>query len=65
MVKAFFGLVGSDGVAARRAGVAWRYALVVRAGSATALRTGRFKATDKLIEMLKAAPNMRSKKTAT
>ena len=28
------------------------------------LRTGRFKATDKLIEMLKAAPNMRSKKTA-
>ena len=27
------------------------------------LRTGRFKATDKLIEMLKAAPNMRSKKT--
>jgi len=29
------------------------------------LRTGRFKATDKLIEMLKAAPNMRSKKTAT
>ena len=31
---------------------------------ATKLRTGRFKATDKLIEMLKAAPNMRSKKTA-
>jgi len=29
------------------------------------LRTGRFKATDKLIEMLKAAPNMRSKKPAT
>jgi site-specific recombinase XerD len=28
------------------------------------LRTGRFKATDKLIEMLKAAPNMRSKKMA-
>ncbi len=28
------------------------------------LRTGRFKATDKLIEMLKAAPHMRSKKTA-
>jgi site-specific recombinase XerD len=28
------------------------------------LRTGRFKATDKLIELLKAAPNMRSKKTA-
>jgi site-specific recombinase XerD len=28
------------------------------------LRTGRFKATDKLIEMLKAAPNMRSTKTA-
>jgi len=28
------------------------------------LRTGRFKATDKLIEMLKAAPNMRSKKPA-
>jgi hypothetical protein len=28
------------------------------------LRTGRFKATDKLIEMLKAAPNMQSKKTA-
>ena len=28
------------------------------------LRTGGFKATDKLIEMLKAAPNMRSKKTA-
>jgi integrase/recombinase XerD len=28
------------------------------------LRTGRFKATDKLIEMLKAAPNMRSKQTA-
>ena len=28
------------------------------------LRTGRFKATDKLIEMLKAAPNMRSKTTA-
>ncbi len=27
------------------------------------LRTGRFKATDKLIEMLKDAPNMRSKKT--
>ena len=27
------------------------------------LRTGRFKATDKLIEMLKAAPNMRSKTT--
>jgi integrase len=31
---------------------------------AAKLRTGRFKATDKLIEMLKAAPNMRSKKTA-
>jgi hypothetical protein len=29
------------------------------------LRTGRFKATDKLIQMLKAAPNMRSKKAAT
>jgi len=28
------------------------------------LRTGRFKATDKLIEMLKAAPNMRSKTAA-
>jgi hypothetical protein len=28
------------------------------------LRTGRFKTTDKLIEMLKAAPNMRSKKTS-
>jgi integrase/recombinase XerD len=28
------------------------------------LRTGRFKATDKLIEMLKTAPNIRSKKTA-
>ena len=26
------------------------------------LRTGRFRATDKLIEMLKAAPRMRSKK---
>ena len=28
------------------------------------LRTGRFKATDKLIEMLKGAPFMRSKKIA-
>jgi hypothetical protein len=28
------------------------------------LRTGRFKATDKLIEMLKAAPKMQSKTTA-
>ena len=28
------------------------------------LRTGRLKATYKLIELLKAAPNMRSKKTA-
>jgi integrase/recombinase XerD len=28
------------------------------------LRTGRFKATDKLIDLLKAPPIMRSKKTA-
>jgi hypothetical protein len=28
------------------------------------LRTGRFKATDKLIDMVKAAPIMRSEKTA-
>ena len=28
------------------------------------LRTGRFKATDKLIDLLKAAPNMRSKTTS-
>ena len=28
------------------------------------LRTGRFKATDKLIELLKGAPIMRSKKIA-
>jgi hypothetical protein len=33
------------------------------AASAPKLRTGRFKATDKLIAVLKDAPIMRSKKT--
>ena len=36
----------------------------LESGIAPKLRTGRFKPTDKIIELLKAAPNMRSKKTA-